>query len=435
MARIVVIGAGPMGLAAAYYATKAGHKVDLVEADDRPGGMAAHFDFDDLSIERFYHFVCKADEPMFALMREIGLGGAMRWRPTSMGYFTEGQLYPWGDPVALMAYPKLDLVSKVRYGLQMFTSTRRGDWSKLDTLTAKQWFVAWGGQRAWDALWDRLFTLKFYEYTDKVSAAWIWTRIKRVGTSRRSLRQEELGYVEGGSETLMNALAEAIRKGGGRVHLSTPARRVRVEQGRAVGVEAGDRFFPADRVISTVPAPLVPRLVPDLPDEHRRRFEALVNIGVVCVLHKLKRNVTPHFWVNIVDPGIDIPGIVEFSNLRPLPHTIVYVPYYMPVTNEKWSRPDQSFIDESFAYLKRLNPGLADADRLGSYVGRLTHAQPICGPRFLETLPPVDLMPGLKAADTSYYYPEDRGVSESVRFAKLMVDALPADGERSKAAA
>ena len=39
-------------------------------------------------------------------------------------------------------------------------------------------------------LWAPLFALKFFEYADNISAAWIWTRIKRVGTSRRSMFQE-----------------------------------------------------------------------------------------------------------------------------------------------------------------------------------------------------------------------------------------------------
>ena len=83
MKRVAVVGAGAMGLAAAYHCAKAGHAVEVLEAGSEPGGMAAHFDFDGLSIERFYHFVCKADRPTFDLLREIGLGDAMRWRPTA----------------------------------------------------------------------------------------------------------------------------------------------------------------------------------------------------------------------------------------------------------------------------------------------------------------------------------------------------------------
>ena len=73
MSRIVVLGAGPMGLAAAQRAAALGHEVDLIEADSKVGGMAAHFDFSGTSIERFYHFVCKSDAPTFALMSELGI--------------------------------------------------------------------------------------------------------------------------------------------------------------------------------------------------------------------------------------------------------------------------------------------------------------------------------------------------------------------------
>lgn len=69
--RLVVIGSGAMGLAAAYQAVTEGHDVVVLEAAPDPGGMAGHFDFDGISIERFYHFVCKTDQPTFVLMSEL----------------------------------------------------------------------------------------------------------------------------------------------------------------------------------------------------------------------------------------------------------------------------------------------------------------------------------------------------------------------------
>jgi protoporphyrinogen oxidase len=427
MARVIVIGAGAMGLAAGYHALKRGHQVTVLEAAPEPGGMAAHFDLGGLSIERYYHFICKADRPTFELLGELGLGDRMRWVATSMGYYFDGRLESWGDPVSLLRFPTLSLVEKLRYGAMMFFAVRRRDAGGLEHVSAKDWITRWCGASVYERLWAPLFRLKFYEYADNISAAWIWTRIKRLGTSRRSMFQEELGYIEGGSETLIHALVAEIRKRGGEVRLSIPASRVAVEAGRVTGVVAGAETFPADAVIGTVPTPLVPRLVPDLPAADLARYGAIANIGVVCVVFRLKRSISPHFWINISDPRFDIPGIVEFSNLRPTGDTVVYIPYYMPVTHPKFARSDEFFRTEGFGYLKLINPALSESDLIACYVGRLRHAQPVCPPGFAAMLPPVQTaIAGLQIADTCFYYPADRGIAESVCLGKAMAERIAA---------
>jgi protoporphyrinogen oxidase len=423
MSRIVVLGAGPMGLAAAQRAVTLGHDVDVVEADSKVGGMAAHFDFSGTSIERFYHFVCKSDTPTFALMEELGIAGKMRWVDTSMAYYSHGKVHKWGDPVSLLMYPHLTLVEKFRTGLQMFLTTKARNFDGIEHLTSRQWIESGSGKSVYDKLWRRLQELKFYEYADQVSASWIATRIKRIGNSRRSIFQEQLGYIDGGSETLVEAVADDIRRKGGRIQLKTPAERVVVDNGHVTAVLAGGRRYQADAVISTVPIPLVNNLIPDLPQSWKDKYDAIRNIGVVCLLFKLRKSVTPHFWLNIIADDIDIPGIIEFSNLRPVSDTIVYVPYYMPVTQPKWAWKDQQFIDEAFGYVKRINPQIGEDDVLDARVGRLRHAQPICEPNFRDKLPPVQTpIKGLQIADTCYYYPEDRGVAESVRLGRRMAE-------------
>ena len=190
---------------------------------------------------------------------------------------------------------------------------RRDAWSALEQISAREWIERWCGKNVYAKLWQPLFALKFYEYADDISAAWIWTRLRRVGRSRRSLMQEELGYIEGGSETLVHALVRAIAENGGEIRLGEPARQVVTQDGRVRGVETARGFHAADAVISTVPTPHVAALVPDLPPASRDAYARIVNIGVTCVVLKLKRSVTPHFWVNIVEPGIPLPGIIEES--------------------------------------------------------------------------------------------------------------------------
>jgi protoporphyrinogen oxidase len=429
--KVVVIGAGAMGLAAAYRAAKNGHQVELVEASPEPGGMAGHFDFDGLSLERFYHFICKTDYPTFALMQELGIADSIHWRPTTMGFFNRNKLHPWGDPISLLRFPSLGPIDKLRYGLFAFICVRRNKWPAIENQSARDWIVRWCGTSIYDRFWKPLFDHKFYEYADNISAAWIWTRIRRIGRSRRSILQEELGYMEGGTITLVNALIDAIRAHGGQVHLNQPAQQVTVQRLpdgslRATGVQTPGRHLPADAVICTAPTPIVSALVPDLPPEWKQRYQAIHNIGVICVIFKLRRSVSPHFWVNISEPDLDIPGIIEFSNLRPVgADTIVYIPHYLPVTNPRFTWPDDRLVDDGFACLQRVNPALTRQDIVATKVARLRYGQPICEPGFAAKIPPIQTpVAGLQIADTCFYYPEDRGIAESVRVGSEMATTL-----------
>jgi protoporphyrinogen oxidase len=416
-----------MGLAAAFHAVNAGHTVDVLEAAPEPGGMAAHFDLAGLSIERFYHFVCKSDAPTMKLLDELGIRDQMRWKTTSMGIFTGGKLYAWGTPVALLKFDQISLLSRLRYGLFAFVSVRRERWDAIETESARSWITRWCGTEVYDRLWEPLFALKFYQYKDNVSAAWIWTRIKRIGRSRKSMMEEELGYIEGGSQTLVDALCAAIVKKGGRIRTRCAAQKVVVKDGRVTGVVTPEGVVRADAVISTVPTPLVAAMVPDLPAEWLARYESIVNMGICCLVFKLKRSVTPHFWVNISQSDVAIPGVIEFSNLRAVGgETVVYVPYYMPNDNVKFSWTDEQLLDQSFGYLQRLNPKLTREDIIAQHVARLRYAQPVCEPGFAAKIPPVETpIRGLQIADTCFYYPEDRGISESVRLGAEMAGRVP----------
>ena len=238
--------------------------------------------------------------------------------------------------------------------------------------------------------------------------------------------QEELGYIKGGSKTLVDALLHAIDQRGGRLHLSTPVKRVVTENGRVTGVDTDAGYFAADDVISTVPIPLIPRMVPDLSAELKAQYQAIHSIGVICVIFRLKRSVSPHFWVNISENGIEIPGIIEFSNLRNVgDDAIVYVPYYMPVTNAKFSWPDDRLCDDALSCLRRINPTLGQEDVIDVKIARLRHGQPVCETGFAAKIPPIQTpIHGLQIADTCYYYPEDRGIAESVRMGRRMARSM-----------
>jgi len=422
--RVAVLGAGPMGLAVVYQLARDGHHPVIFEADDRVGGMTATFDFNGLDIERFYHFHCISDAGFLALIDELGITDRMNWVETKMGYFYQGRLHAWGNPVALLKFPGLGMVAKLRYGLHAFLATKRNDWRPLDKLEATAWIRRWVGDQAFEVLWCKLFDFKFYDYSEQLSAAWIWSRIRRIGRSRYSLFREKLGYLDGGSATLLQALQADIEAHGGEFRLKSPVSRVAIDNGSVVGVMQGEQLHRFDKVISTIPLPYVPALMPDLPAAVLEQFRAQRNIAVVCVIVKLNKSVTENFWLNTNDPEMDIPGLVEYSNLRPLDRHLVYVPFYMPGDHPKFQEPDSVFLEKVQRYIQTINPDIADDDFVDLRASRYRYAQPVCGPGFLDGLPPVDLpVEGLWVADTSYYYPEDRGISESIDFGREMARA------------
>jgi protoporphyrinogen oxidase len=420
--RFAVVGAGPMGLMVAMEILKAGHEVDVYERDDRIGGMSAAFDFDGLTIERYYHFVCKTDDPLFELMAELGISHTLKWTDTKMGFYCQGKLYKWGTPFALLGFDKLGWFDKFRYALHVMRTKSVRDWRALDKVGVTDWLVRNLGERTYKVLWERLFYLKFYEYKDKLSAAWLGTRIKRVALSRKNLFQESLGFIEGGSETLLQKMQEFILARGGRIHLGSGIDRVNASGDKVESITVRGETVAVDGVVSTAPIQYVPRFVPDLPEAFIARIRALDNIPVVCVILKLKQPLSENFWMNICDDGIDIPGVIEYSNLNPgAGPAVVYAPFYMPKTHPKYARDNAAFIEETLSYLSKLNPAFSRDWVLASHCHRYEYAQAVCPPGYFDLLPPMQTpIRGFCMADTAYYYPEDRSICESVKVAKAL---------------
>lgn len=420
--KVAVIGAGPMGLAVAYQLVKEGYKPIVYEVDDRIGGMSATFDFDGVEIERYYHFHCTSDTAFFEVLEELGLSNKLKWKSTKMGYWFDGKLQAWGNPVALLKFQGLSCIAKFRYGLHAFLSTKRDDWEPLEKYDAITWIKSWVGEEAFKKLWSKLFALKFYEYSDNLSAPWIWSRIRRIGRSRYSLFEEQLGYLSGGSKTLLNAMRDYLEQNGGEFRLSTAVEKIVMSDKIVKGIESKGNFEVYEKVISTIPLPLVAKIAPDLPKDIYEKYSSKINIGCVCVIVKLEKPLTNNFWLNTNDETMDIPGIIEYSNLNPEVGHIVYVPYYMPQTNPKFQDTDAVFKQKVSAYFKMINPTLKDDDIKDIRVHRYYFSQPICEPNFLDNLPdakmPID---GLWIADTSHYYPEDRGISESLGYGRDLV--------------
>ena len=95
---------------------------------------------------------------------------------------------------------------------------------------------------------------------------------------------------------------------------------------------------------------------------------------------------------------------------------------------KEYSSSDNKFIEESIKCLKTINKNLVDCDILNTYCSRYAYAQPVCGKNFKTSLPSINPIKNIWTADTTIYYPEDRGISESINYgrnlAKKIIDTL-----------
>ena len=241
----------------------------------------------------------------------------------------------------------------------------------LAPLKATAWLRRMFGERSYRVIWEPLMRFKFSEHADEVSAAWIWARMVRLSRSRTSPWREELGYIEGGSATVIDALGADFQRRGGRIVLNAPVEQILLEGGRATGVRVGGETLPADAVVSTVTTSRFRALAQGLDGDYMRGLEKIPTIGIFCLFLRLREPVTPFFWVNAHDPRVPFAGMIEYTNLNPLPELggdrILYVPQYLSADDPRYAQSDEevlrAYTDALALDQSRLRPAVGEVLR------------------------------------------------------------------------
>ncbi|MFB6308934.1 MAG: FAD-dependent oxidoreductase, partial [Haloarculaceae archaeon] len=230
---IGVVGGGIAGLAAAYRLQQRGRDVQVFEASDDLGGLAATYETAGDPIEKFYHHLSKSEERIVDLAADLGLSEAVEWRIGKNAYYVDGVVYPMDTPWQILAYPHLSIYDKFRLGMLVLDVDVRGGRPRFDTYESLEDFedvpiedfiVEHTTRGVYESFFEPLLDAKFGERKADVSAAWLLGRVKFRG-ERDFLRGEILGYFEGGFGRLLDALVGAV----GRENIRTGARVEEIE--------------------------------------------------------------------------------------------------------------------------------------------------------------------------------------------------------------
>jgi len=424
--KIGIVGAGISGLSAALRLARHGHHVEVFQREPDLGGLIATFDLDGTRIEHFYHFLCAGDDGYFELCRELGLRDRIRFTKAGTGFFYDGRTYGFTSPLDLLRFTPIPFSQRLRLGLFALEARWRHEWRQLDEIAARPWLIDRLGKRSYDVIWHPLLALKFGDYHDKISAAWVWHRIHRIAATKG-----RMGYLEGGMPLLLETLVHALKDTGVVIHTGQPVAKILAEGREVRGLRLGDGSEHAcDRVVSTVPLSVVANLLPDGWDDYADELREVAYIGVACVSFKLSRRLTPYFWLNVHDSRVPFNGIIEYTNLNPLSgEHIAYVPYYVATDLPLYRCPDEELIGRTWDGMKRTVPGLTDRDLVASHVARTPFAQAICLTNFLKIVPGQEApLEGLHLLDSSFLYPADRTQSGNILKAYETADGIHASG-------
>ena len=419
--RVVVIGAGFTGLAAAYQLARQGTNVTVVESDSGVGGLAGSFEVGGELLEKFYHHWFTSDSHIVQLIKELGTEERIAYRPTTTGVYVSNSLFKLSGPLDVLRFTPLRLSDRIRLGMLVLRARAIKDWRRLETLTAEEWLLRSGCSEVYRVVWEPLLRNKFGPYASHVSAVWLWNKLRLRGGSRNKKGGEVLAYYRGGFGALAERIAAEIDATGGEIRRNVSATGLIVEAGRVRGVCTSQGNIAADAVIASTALPVVAGLAKEhVPPSYVEQLQRIQYLANICLVLELDRRLSQIYWLNVSEPGFPFVGVIEHTNLES-PKTyggrhIVYLSKYLSRDDPLYQMDERSVMQYCVPHLQRIFPRFEQNWIRAYHLWRAPYAQPVVVRGYGALVPQAETpIPGVYIASMAQIYPEDRGTNYAVR--------------------
>jgi protoporphyrinogen oxidase len=393
---IVIIGAGPAGLTAAYLLAKQGRRVTVLESDEAVGGISRtarykNFRFD-IGGHRFFTKIPRVERLWYELLGEDFLEVPRLSRILYGARFFNYPLKATNALVGLGLWQTILVIASYAK-------------ARLRPHPVEENFEQWVSNR----FGSRLYRIFFKTYTEKVwgipcteiRAEWAAQRVQGMSLARAimsatSLQRrpngiksliERFHYPRLGPGQMWERCAERVVEMGGQVLLSHRVRSLEVANGTAVSAVAdtprGPRVFHGSHFITTMPLrSLIRSLEPAAPAAVSQAARGLSYRDFILVALILDQpDLFPDNWIYVHTPGVRVGRIQNFGNwskaMVPLEGaTCIGMEYFCFEGDDLWQKTDAELVALATEELDRL--GLAaGAQIVDGTVVRMPKAYPI----------------------------------------------------------
>lgn len=424
---IGIVGAGITGLTAAYELSKAGHMVTVFEQASQAGGLCGTFKDErwDWPLEKLYHHLFASDDVVLNFSRELGLGDKIFFPLPITAIWQNGTINAFDSPFAVLRYPYLSFIDKMRVGLVTLYLRITNNWRPMEKVTAHEWLPRYIGEHAYHSLWEPLLSNKMGQYYRQVNMAWFWARMHK--------RTQRLGYYVGSYQTLTDTLVDKVQAQGGSIRLNTPVLEVRDAAPR-VGLRTADQDLTFDAVLVTASPQAMLHLAPTLPAAYLDQVRGLRSLGVIALVLALDRPLTKGFyWINLPQGQFPFLAFVEHTNYQSPEHYggdhIIYLGDYPEADAPHMRMSKEELLQEFLPSLVKFNPAFDPAWVRKSWLFREEYAQPIVELNHSQHIPPIQTpVHGLYFASMSHVYPWDRGANYAVEMGQKLARMVQEKG-------
>ena len=399
---VVIVGAGPAGLSAAYELLRHDIRACVLEKSDKVGGLARTEIYKDYRFDVGGHRFFTQDKTIQDLWNKM-MGKDFLRVPRLSSIYYQGRYFKYPiEPFNVIL--KLGLFESILTGFS-YIKARLRPYKKEDTF--KQWVTNRFGKRLYRAF--------FKTYTEKVwgipchliHAEWAAQRIRGLSiisaithalfrnNGVKSLIKE-FDYPVFGPGMMWGRFQQAIEDGGGKVEIKSEVTRfrrvgsrivsVRVRKGNQTLNVAGDYFLssmPLPELIRSLQPPPPPEILNAANHLHYRAF-------MLVALIVNSSSIFPDNWIYIHSPDVKVGRIQNFKNWseKMVPDsrkTSLGMEFFCDEGDTLWNLPDNELITLAANELEILGLGKADTVEDGMVI-RQPKAYPVYDQGYREHL-------------------------------------------------